>query len=386
MDSEIGGDSPNARAPLLSWLHSFLSYRNLLFLRRKRRNDEEQTDTADTSDLRDPWNWSGWFFNDGQRSQIITALFSHHLHTIHRHQLLSYLLSLQTEHPHRTSENQVFDIRVLGCVVELTNVGNERVRQMQVSEDISINSIIEECYLRDIFQSRDESRLREREECVVSTLEIASMLSFSRNVNSAANQPREAFDLLGFLKQSHDEAVQMPIKTLFANLGYLPVTNTRTLDEFYEVDSAIECKDLNATVITAFGGLKIKWVSDFGDHLFLNTASGHLSVFWHAAICKAIADGSAGFFLQLGIPQHFAEEILRTYWILFGSSPAAKCAYLSLPAPNHLRRLLPSDHPSHSISIFNSQSWRPYDIPLHLCSTGYYDREIFNAVDFPYFA
>jgi hypothetical protein len=88
----------------------------------------------------------------------------------------------------------------------------------------------------------------------------------------------------------------------------------------------------------------------------------------------------------VGIPQHFAEEILKTYWILFGSCQATKDAYLSLPAPKHLRRLLPDDNPSHSLSVFNLQSWRPYDIPLHLCETGDYDRETFNAFDFPYFA
>jgi hypothetical protein len=310
MDIEVGEDSPNARTALFGRLHSFLPYRNLLFLRRKRCNDEEQMNTVNTSGLRgniflslvtksghdddvqtiDPWNWSEWLFTHGQRLRIITALFSRHIH--HR-ELLSYLLSLQTERPHPTGENQVFDIRVLGCVVELTNVGNKR----QVNKSISINSVIEECYLHDIFESRDESLLHEREERVASTLEIASMLSAGRNVDSTINRHREAIDLLGFLKQSHDEAVQTPIMTVFANLGYLPATNIQPLNKYYEVDGTIECKDLNVTVITTFGDLKIKWVSDFGEHLFLDRLSGHLSVFWHAAICEAIADGSAGFFL-----------------------------------------------------------------------------------------
>jgi len=86
----------------------------------------------------------------------------------------------------------------------------------------------------------------------------------------------------------------------------------------------------------------------------------------------------------VGITQDFAKEILKTYWILFGST---KDMYLSLPMPKHLRRL-PDDHPSHSLSIFDPQhcSWRPYDMSLHLCENGDYGRKTFNAVDFPYFA
>jgi len=87
---------------------------------------------------------------------------------------------------------------------------------------------------------------------------------------------------------------------------------------------------------------------------------------------------------QVGIPQDFAKEILKTYWILFGST---KDMYLSLPMPKHLRRLL-DNNPSHSLSIFNHQhcDWRPYDMSLHLCENEDYGRKTFNAIDFPYFA
>jgi hypothetical protein len=228
-------------------------------------------------------------FPDRERTQIIEALFNEDRP---RRELLSYLLSLQTEHPHRMDENPVFDIRVLSCVVELTKVGNER----QVNKDISINCVIEECYTQGIWERGDESLLQQHEERVATTLEIASMLS-GRNVDSTINRCREDFDLLGYLKRFHDKAVRPPIKTVFGDLGYLPVMNTRTLDSFCGVDEAIDCKDLNVAIITTFGGLKIEWVSDFGDHLFLDLSRGELKVFWHAAVCKAIADGTAGFFL-----------------------------------------------------------------------------------------
>jgi hypothetical protein len=221
-------------------------------------------------------------FEERDRSEIIAALFKSHLD---QRRLLSYLLSLQTEHPHRTPNSPIFDIKVLACVAELAKVENGRP-----AEDMTIGSIIRECHRRNIFQYGD---VQEHERIVLSTLATGSMLSCGWNVDSAADGHHNAFDLL---KQSRIEVVETPIKTLFADFGYLPAKCTWTLDNSFAVGT-IDCKELNVAIITGFGGLNIEWVSDFTRHLFLDIPSGRLCVFWHAAICKAIADGSAGFFL-----------------------------------------------------------------------------------------